>query len=337
MALFIKNVKPLRVKVTSNLMSEQIKRFQDTVYLPDGLRMNYCDWISESSQPKINTAIFLLHGLASGLRIWDKVAVELAKFTGPPVVALDQRGHGLSDKPSTGYTTAQITEDDREFVRWFELDYYKPIIVGHSWGATIALSYAATYPDEVAGVILVDGGLGNMRNRPGYDDWEKVAKDLAPPEFAGTPRDTFLDFYRKGSQGQFLAPVWDAQLEDMILNIVELREDGTVAPRLSRANHMQILHSMWETDNLALAEKVRCPVLMISAEPTPSPDILPQDARQAGWLQAKRSGAQQLKAALVHSPKTEFIIMSNTIHDIPLQRPVELARKIVEFFADAPL
>lgn len=168
-----------------------------------------------------------------------------------------------------------------------------------------------------------------MKDRPGFEDWERVAKELAPPDFAGTPKDTFLDFYRKSP---FLGPVWDSQLEDMVLNIVELRADNTVGPRLSRANHMQILRSLWEADNIALAEKVRCPVLMISAETTPSPEIVPETEREAIWIKIKREGAQKLKAALVNSPRAEFVIMSNTIHDIPLQRPAELAKLIFDFF-----
>jgi pimeloyl-ACP methyl ester carboxylesterase len=246
------------------------------------------------------------------------------KNTNTIVFALDQRGHGLSSKPDTNYTTKQIVEEDSLFAESHEvMPAESPIVVGHSWGATIALAYAATYPDKVAGLVLVDGGMGNMRDRPGGDDWERVARELAPPDFAGTPRETFLDFYRKNP---YLAPVWDEQLEDMVLNIVQLREDDTVGPRLSRANHMQILRSMWETDNLALAAKVRCPVLMISAETGAT------DERSNTWAISKREGAQKMLAALSNSPKAEFLIMPDTIHDIPLQRPKELVEAILNFF-----
>ncbi|NWJ44762.1 MAG: alpha/beta hydrolase [Chloroflexi bacterium] len=305
---------------------------QSTVVLRDGVKLNYRKWSALDNNAKINTPFLLLHGLASGSRIWDKVATELLKITSAPVYALDQRGHGLSDKPDSGYTTAQIVEDVHSFAESQNLISERPVIVGHSWGATIALAYAATYPDYVSGVALVDGGMGNMRSRPGMDNWEEVAKRLAPPEFAGTPRQTFLDYFRKGGQARFIAPVWDAQLEEMVLNIVELREDDTVAPRLSRQNHMQILRSMWESDNLAHAANIHSPVLMISAEPTTTPDMLPEDEQQAGFIKMKREGAEQLKAALVSSPKVEFIIMSETIHDIPLQRPVELVKLFSQFF-----
>lgn len=302
-------------------LETEIKWYQEVKYMPDGIALNSRHW----SHDKLDTPppFLLLHGLASSLRIWDKAAIELVKALGTNVYAIDQRGHGESDKPDKGYTTTQIVDDDHTLIRdHFDLGY-SPVVVGHSWGATIALAYAATYPNAVAGLVLVDGGMGNMRDRPGGDDWERVARELAPPDFAGTPRETFLDFYRKNP---YLAPVWDAQLEDMVLNIVQLREDDTVGPRLSRANHMQILRSMWETDNLALAARVRCPVLMISAETGAT------DERSATWAVSKREGAKKMLAALSNSPKAEFLIMPDTIHDIPLQRPKELVDAILKFF-----
>ncbi len=314
-------------------MDSEISITQQTIFTRYGIELNCCSWDNNILSSNFPTPFFLLHGLASSLRIWDKVAAELIKLTNAPYVeALDQRGHGLSQKPDTGYTTEQIVEDDFDFASASDLLRDRHIIVGHSWGATIALAYAGTYPDKVAGLVLVDGGLGNMKDRPGFEDWERVAKELAPPDYAGTPREVFLDYYRKNP---LLNSVWDAQLEDMILNIVELRDDDTVGPRLSRANHMQILRSLWETDNYALAEKVSCPVLMISAETNPSPDFVPENEKEATWLKAKRDGAQKLKNALVNSPRAEFVIMSNTIHDIPLQRPAELAKLIFDFFSTA--
>lgn len=318
-------------------METEVSWHQERIFTPDGIAINYRSWYNPSwyrepqNEPKDYTpplllrhGLLLIHGLASSLRIWDKVAIELVK-AGEYAIALDQPGHGESDKPDTGYTTKQIVDDDFELAEQLEMggDQEHPLIVGHSWGATIALAYAATYPDKVVGLVLVDGGMGNMRDRPGGDDWERVARELAPPDFAGTPRETFLDFYRKNP---YLAPVWDEQLEDMVLNIVQLREDDTVGPRLSRANHMQILRSMWETDNLALASKVRCPVLMISAETGAT------DERSATWAVSKREGAKKMLAALSNSPKAEFLIMPDTIHDIPLQRPKELVDAILKFF-----
>ena len=71
---------------------------------------------------------------------------------------------------------------------------------------------------------------------------------------------------------------------------------------------------------------MRCPVLMISAETGAT------DERLATWAVSKREGAKKMLAALSNSPKAEFLIMPDTIHDIPLQRPKELVDAILKFF-----
>lgn len=298
-----------------------------------GHAMAYKTWQSPKTKLLYKEApddLVLIHGLASGLRIWDYVGQELANSTGIPTIAFDQLGHGESDKPDDGYTTPIIVENTRTVIDHFHSK--KSVLVGHSWGATIALAYAATYPERTAAVVLVDGGLGNLKDRPGAT-WEEISQQLAPPNFAGTPRQQFLSFFKNGPNGKFLADNWNAQLEDMLLNIVELRADDTIAPRLSRANHMQILRSMWDTDHYELASQVRCPALLISAEPA-APETV-DDERTREWLLRKREGAERLQAALSNSSHVEFRIFAETIHDIPLQRPQELARTIVEFLKTA--
>ncbi len=65
------------------------------------------------ASPGPGPAPFLLvHGLASNARTWDGVAARLAA-EGHPVVAIDQRGHGLSDKPDDGYDYATVTARPR--------------------------------------------------------------------------------------------------------------------------------------------------------------------------------------------------------------------------------
>src|SRR6266545_1920073 len=66
-----------------------------TVQGDRGVRLAVREW------PSGGPSILLLHGLASSSHIWDLVAPRLApRFR---VVAYDQRGHGLSGKPSSGY------------------------------------------------------------------------------------------------------------------------------------------------------------------------------------------------------------------------------------------
>jgi pimeloyl-ACP methyl ester carboxylesterase len=73
------------------------------------------------------------------------------------VFALDRRGSGDSDKPSEGYDFKLLIRDVVLFARNLELD--PVILVGHSFGAEVALMTAAEEPNLIRSVVLVDGGF----------------------------------------------------------------------------------------------------------------------------------------------------------------------------------
>src|SRR6266849_9030785 len=95
----------------------------------NGLQLHYRRWSPARPVSEL-PPILLLHGLASAAHIWDLVAPLLAG-RGYVVTALDQRGHGESDKPDTGYDFATIIADDTAVVE--ALGIGRPVVVGHSW------------------------------------------------------------------------------------------------------------------------------------------------------------------------------------------------------------
>jgi pimeloyl-ACP methyl ester carboxylesterase len=279
----------------------------------NGLRLHYRRW-SPAEPPPDLPPILLLHGLASAARIWDFVAPLLAG-RGYVVTALDQRGHGESDKPDTGYDFATIIADDAAALKTLAIE--RPIIAGHSWGAMVALQYAATHVDNVTALVLVDGATNQFSLRPNWAR-EQAMIDLAPPRFAGTPRETFLSYFRSGPLGQ----QWTPQLEDSILHIVQLREDDTVAPRLDFENHLQIIGAMWDQPLFDLYSQVRCPIKIIVAEQQPATEV------QETYVRMRQQGLAHIQT--LH-PDICVVRMPDTIHDIPLQRPAQLAEEIVSY------
>src|SRR5213078_2185430 len=79
-----------------------------------------------------------LHGLASSSHMFDLVAPLLIPDL--HVVAYDQRGHGESSKPSSGYGFESMTGDAAAVIREFGLE--RSIALGHSWGANVVLELA---------------------------------------------------------------------------------------------------------------------------------------------------------------------------------------------------
>src|SRR5579871_6181256 len=125
----------------------------DGFVVANGLRLHYRRWLPLEERPELPPLV-LLHGLASGSHIWNLVAPLLAG-RGYSVTAFDQRGHGESDKPASGYGYETIIADDAGAIE--ALQIVKPALVGHSWGASVALQYAVTYPERVRSLTLVDG------------------------------------------------------------------------------------------------------------------------------------------------------------------------------------
>lgn len=272
------------------------------------LRLHYRDW--GGSGPDL----VLLHGLSSSARIWDLTAPVLAERL--RVVALDQRGHGLSDKPNSGYTFAAVTADVAAAIEALGLE--QPLIAGHSWGGNVALQFAADHPPAVGGLVLVDGGFLELSSFEGMT-WEEARKMLAPPRIDGMKLEVFLAAARSWPG---LDRVWSEAVQEVLLSNFEITPEGTIKRRLTVANHMRILRSMWDQRTSSLWEKVRCPVLMIPA----ASDI--SDPRSEMWHRAK---TKSIELATQTLKDAHVLWMEDTIHDIPLQRPHDLAAAIIEF------
>lgn len=268
----------------------------------DGVRLAARAWEGRGSD------VLLIHGLASSSHIWDLVAPRLAPALN--VVAYDQRGHGRSGKPTSGYGFERLTADARAVIRAGHLR--RPLVVGHSWGANVALELAVHRPSSVSGVVLIDGGFLNLRDRM---DWPTAKQALAPPDLKGTPVHEFLETIRFFLRGQIeITP----EVESVFLSLMRVDPDGNIHPRLSRANHLRILRALWEQDARALLRRIRVPTLVLAVRSAPGvPD-------SAGFLQEKERAAEGVRA--IGSPvRFEWI---DGIHDVPLQHPDAVAARI---------
>jgi 3-oxoadipate enol-lactonase len=121
----------------------------------------------------------LVHGLGgTSAAIWGRVAGELERdFT---LVTYDLRGTGAGGRPPGPYSLDDFVSDLRALVGSLELE--RPALVGHSFGGSIALAYAARFPDEAAAVVSAGGpvvlpeqGQQGMRDRAARVEREGMA------------------------------------------------------------------------------------------------------------------------------------------------------------------
>ncbi|MGW0758673.1 alpha/beta fold hydrolase [Streptomyces sp. NPDC002814] len=122
----------------------------ETVTTDDGVRL----WASRSGR---GAPLVLCHG---GPGLWDMfedVAALLADTA--TVVRWDQRGCGRSERCAGPWTTERFVADLDAVRRHYGLD--RMALLGHSWGAQLALSYALERPERVDALIYVSGtGIG---------------------------------------------------------------------------------------------------------------------------------------------------------------------------------
>jgi pimeloyl-ACP methyl ester carboxylesterase len=266
----------------------------------DGARLGLRDF----GGPANARGIVLVHGLASNVAIWSLVGPRLAeRFR---TVAYDQRGHGASDD-TTDYSFDALARDCGDVAATLG----DPIVVGHSWGASVVLHYAARDP-SCPGVVCVDGGVFDWQGAG--RDWETTEHMLTPPHIEG-PAPEVLARLREYSQ----LP-WEAA-EAVIRRSFVVGDDGIMRRRTPIPEHMKIVRHMWEDRLSEVFKTIQCPVLFVLARGSA------QDERTQAFVAAKEAAVAELQAANPNV-RVEWI---ESVHDVPLAKPDELAQTIAAF------
>lgn len=113
--------------------------------------------------------LVMLHGLTGNLAVWHLRMVRPLRSR-YRVTTYDLRGHGHSDMPPDGYTTRSQAEDLRGLLDALAIE--RATLVGHSFGADVALHFALNHPERVSRVIAIEAGLAAMIHTRKREDWE---------------------------------------------------------------------------------------------------------------------------------------------------------------------
>ncbi|HEV7859845.1 MAG TPA: alpha/beta hydrolase [Pyrinomonadaceae bacterium] len=125
--------------------------------------------------------IVLVHGLATNLAFWY-LAVFSVLRKNYRVIVYDLRGHGYSDMPPHGYTSADQAVDLDALLDHLEVE--RAHIVGHSFGGAVASHYAVLHPERVESLTLADARVPAlqpakpMKAWPYWKTWEKKLREL---------------------------------------------------------------------------------------------------------------------------------------------------------------
>jgi len=160
--------------------------------------------------------VVLIHAVTSNQAVWvftglpDAIAAD-----GFRVTSYDLRGHGASDRPPTGYTSATMTDDFRKLHA--ELGLKPAFIVGHSFGGVIGVHAASIAPECVAGVILSDSFFPGLRQfEPNYGKpnvWVELRETF---QGVGVELGETVDFARLFRTAAEMSPEQSKTLEDAV-------------------------------------------------------------------------------------------------------------------------
>jgi pimeloyl-ACP methyl ester carboxylesterase len=128
----------------------------------------------ETGDPEGRPILFI-HGFSQCWLAWSRqLNSELAEDY--RLVAIDMRGHGLSDKPRDGYGDSKLWADDLNAVIE-SLSLVRPVLCGWSYGSLVIFDYIRHYGQDGLGGIHIVGGITKL----GSDE----AMSVITPEFLG--------------------------------------------------------------------------------------------------------------------------------------------------------
>ncbi len=155
------------------------------VRLSNGVRLHY-------QQVGEGPDLVLIHGLTGNLAVWHLKIVPLL-WDHFRVLTYDLRGHGYSDMTPSGYTCDDMAEDLLELLD--ELEIEQAPLVGHSFGADVALYLAGNHPERVQSIVAIEGALPALVHERSREEWEGWANWAAMLRKAGheVPPDRISD------------------------------------------------------------------------------------------------------------------------------------------------
>lgn len=136
-------------------MKEQFSLQSDFFVSSDGVRIHYLKTAKSNS----NIWLVFLHGAGGDATAWNRIQLECFS-AGYPSIAIDLRGHGLSDDPidSGAYAFEKMTQDVDDIVSSLRLT--RVVVVGHCFGGMTSIVLAAKHPSFLSGLVLVDTSDG---------------------------------------------------------------------------------------------------------------------------------------------------------------------------------
>jgi pimeloyl-ACP methyl ester carboxylesterase len=225
------------------------------VIVEPGDRIHFLDWggPATSDQP----AVVLIHGLSTNAWLWAPVARRLTRRV--RTVAVDLRGHGLSDAPTSGYDLDTLASDLEAVADGAGMLRGGYVVAGHGFGACVAAAVAARNGDACRGLVLVDGGWDNVGQTANIDIDEFLRTLDEPPEVLRS-----IDAFLADRRG-FDPATWDADQDRAARATVVETAAGKVVPATRPHVVEAIVRTMFDYRPVDVLSRIGVPMVALAA------------------------------------------------------------------------
>ncbi len=284
-----------------------------------GERIHFLDWGGPLDAPGRGSPVLLIHGLSATAWSWTPVARRLRREI--RTVAIDLRGHGLSDAPTSGYTAEQLAADVvavAEGAGLLPAASSRVVLAGHGYGAIVAAWAARELADRCAGLVLVDGGWQDLAAETGMapDEWLRELEE--PPGIFGSMAAYLAD------RRDFDPPSWDPDQEQAARTTVVEVPAGKVVPAVRPHALAASVEAIFTYNPLATLGAVPAPVSVILA------------ATEALAARSRSLDAIDQARAARRLPPLRRIDVSSAGHNLMRYRPVEVTAAILAAAMEPP-
>lgn len=262
--------------------------------------------------------LVMAHGLAANLAFWFLRVVPYLKANFR-VTLFDLRGHGHTDMPLSGYTTADMASDLIGLLDYLKIG--RAHVVGHSFGGAVSLHAAALHPERIESLTLVDARVHSLQPLPSGKDspfWRARRKKMLEQGIA-VPEDTPKVVY--------------TMLEEL---------GGPAAGRDEADSGLAIGPGSWNPNSRTARQ-------WLTLRSTTS---LQKDVRKAAGLNPAAIRKVESRTLLIYGensrcmksglrlgklmPRCETVVLPGVGHFFPVEVPDVFAGRLKEFIANDP-
>ncbi|WP_375199858.1 alpha/beta fold hydrolase [Bacillus sp. RS11] len=251
-----------------------------------------------------NPTLIFLHGLGSTGLAFGELAKHLLEYH---IVAFDLPGHGYAKalEEENAYFPSNLIVGIEKIINQ-QLGSKSHFLIGHSFGADLALHYAAKYPEQIKGIILLDGGYLSSQ-----DLGMTLENELQGIEkFCNEVRFPSWDVFFESEKEELFR--WSEELEEASRAQVK-EQDGEIRLTISTFTGQSIIKGIYAEPVTDFVEQVYCSALLIRA------------TKPVELESTRRKSIQTLQSRMKN---LDIEPIADAGHDIFREAPKDVAEKI---------